>query len=130
MTKYQEFQEKMKNVPTVCGYDSKDVVALKYKQLLEKVLEEFKLLEDNLEWRRKVEAKEWGDDDIDYFESGEERKVWDELMKQKIEETKTNPPCHNLVSKILKNNPQVVDELFQLLSDFKFKVEEGIGEEE
>ena len=93
MTKYQEFQEKMTDVPTICGYDSKDVVALKYKQLLEEVL---------------------------------------------VELEKTNQPCHNLVSKILKNNPQVVDELFQLLSDFKFnssetrseKVEEGIREKE
>ena len=82
MNKYQELQEKMRDVPIICGYDSKDVAALKYKQLLGEVLEEY------------------------------------------------NQPCHNLVSKILKNNPQVADELFQLLLDFKFKTEEGIGEKE
>jgi hypothetical protein len=54
-----------------------------------------------------------------------------QLLGEVLEElNKTNQPCHNLVSKILKNNPQVADELFQLLSDFKFKVEEGIGEKE
>lgn len=54
MSKYKEFQQKMRNVPTICGYDSKDVAALKYRQILEEVLKEFKLLEDNLEWRKKL----------------------------------------------------------------------------
>jgi len=134
MTKYQEFiqtKEVLENLePYIISDFDLDRVFQKYKQLLEEVLEQFKLLEDNLEWRKKVEAKEWGNDDTDYFESDEEREEWNELMRQKIEKTKTNQPCHNLVSKILKNNPQAVDELFQLLSDFKFRTEEGIGEKE
>jgi hypothetical protein len=51
-----------------------------------------------------------------------------QLLGEVLEEY--NQPCHNLVSKIRENNPQVADELFQLLSDFKFKKEEGIGEKE
>ena len=63
---------------------------------------------------------------------------YSDLTDRLLDYIKTNQPCHNLVSKILKNssdesrleNPQVVDELFQLLLDFKLKVEEGIGEKE
>lgn len=39
-------------------------------------------------------------------------------------------PCLNVVQKILKNTPESEVELFQLLLDFKCKVEEGIGEKE
>lgn len=61
MNKYQEFQEKRAAIKKEQGIVSDFYmveVAQKYYQLLGEVLEEFKLLEDNLEWRKRVEATE------------------------------------------------------------------------
>jgi len=92
MTKYQEFQEKRENlkreVTEASDYFYQLSLLRSYDDLLEKILEEFKSLEKNLEWRRKIEVREWGDDDMDCFESDEERDLWNDLMRQKIEESK------------------------------------------
>lgn len=88
MNKYKEFQEKRAAIRKEQGIVSDFYmveVAQKYYQLLGEVLEEFKILEENLEWRKKVEATEWGD--TDNFETEEEREEWNNLM---IKFTKRN----------------------------------------
>jgi hypothetical protein len=89
MSKYQEFQEKRKSLEREV-IEASDFYYLKsiaedYNDLLGKVLEAFKSLEENLEWRRNVEAIEWRDDDSDHFESDEERDLWNNLMRLNIE---------------------------------------------
>lgn len=56
--------------------------------------------------------------------------VMQRKTKMSKSENRYTEPCINLVQKILKNTPESANELFQLLLDFKFKKEEGIGEKE
>lgn len=92
MSKYSEFQEKRESlkreVVETSDYFYQLSLLKNYDDLLGEILVQFKLLEDKLEWRKKVEAKEWGDGDFDYFESDEEREEWNEFFRRLIEKSR------------------------------------------
>lgn len=110
-------------ISTLGGYD---YVVGRFKEEMD-----IYLAQKEIDEKKQKEAREIPD----LLKSIDEKlnKVVSELsLTKKIEvrKGKTVDSCHFLVQKILKNTPESANELFQLLLDFKFKVEEGIGEKE